>query len=52
MDKSKCSKIGNCCWQMRHEVIGLTLLIIALYLTLATDNSFGIVALRGFALFV
>lgn len=45
MKDSKYCGITSCCWSFRHELLGLILLIIATLLTIATCNSFGIVAM-------
>ena len=45
MKNSKYCHITACCWDCRHELLGLILLIIATFLTIATCNSFGIVAM-------
>ena len=45
MKDSKYCKITACCWDYRHELLGLVLLIIATFLTIATSNSFGIIAM-------
>lgn len=45
MKNSKYCQITACCWGYRHELLGLILLIIATFLTIATCNSFGIVGM-------
>lgn len=43
-DKENCDKKA-CCWAYRHELIGITLLVLATILTIITGNGFGIVAM-------
>lgn len=45
MKNTKYCQITACCWDLRHELLGLILLIIATFLTIATANSFGIIAM-------
>ncbi|MCX7117614.1 MAG: hypothetical protein NTW94_06895 [Legionellales bacterium] len=45
MKDSKYCRITACCWDYRHELLGLILLIIATFLTIITCNTFGIIAM-------
>ncbi len=45
MKNSKYCKYTACCWDYRHELLGVILLVIATLLTIATCNSFGIAAM-------
>ena len=45
MKNSKYCHLTACCWDYRHELLGLILLIIATLLTLATCNGLGIFAM-------
>lgn len=45
MKNKKYCHVTACCWGYRHELLGLILLILATILTIATCNSFGIVAM-------
>lgn len=45
MKDSKYCQTTSGCWGHRHELLGLILLIIATLLTIASHNSFGIVAM-------
>ena len=45
MKDSKYCKYTACCWDYRHELLGIILLVIATLLTIATCNSFGIAAM-------
>lgn len=45
MGESKMCRLGSCCWDLRHEILGVILLVIATYLTIVTYNSFGIVTM-------
>ena len=45
MKNSKYCHVTACCWDYRHELLGIILLIVATFLTLVTFNSFGIVAM-------
>ena len=35
----------SCCWDLRHELLGVVLLVIATFLTIITCNGFGIAAM-------
>ena len=45
MKNSKYCHITACCWDFRHELLGIILLIIATFLTIVTGNGFGIIAI-------
>jgi hypothetical protein len=45
MVKKKASSVMACCWDLRHEVIGIVLVLIATLMTIITYDSFGIVAM-------
>lgn len=45
MKGSKWCDVGSCCWEMRFEILGLVLIVIATLLTIASHNSFGIVTM-------
>ena len=45
MKDSKYCKYTACCWDYRHELLGLVLIVIATLLTIATNNSIGIAAM-------
>lgn len=45
MKDSKYCQMTSCCWGMRHEILGLILLIIAAFLTIISFNGLGIFAM-------
>ena len=45
MKNSKYCEMSSCCKDHRHEVFGIILLVIATILTIASQNSFGIIAM-------
>ncbi len=45
MKDSKYCKVTSCCWDHRHELVGLILLIIASFLTIVTCNGLGIIGM-------
>ena len=45
MKDSKYCKYTSCCWDHRHELLGIILVVIATLLTIATNNSIGIAAM-------
>lgn len=45
MKDSKYCKYSACCWNHRHELLGLVLIVIATLLTVTTNNSIGIAAM-------
>lgn len=45
MKTKKYDQVSSCCWGLRHELVGLILLIIATLLTLFTGNGWGILGM-------
>lgn len=45
MKNSKYCQMTSCCWSMRHELLGIILLVIAAFLTIVTCNGLAIFAM-------